>query len=49
MMEVTLRRLLEEIPRFGLVPGQDLHYFSMPTRGIHEFEIDFESQDRPER
>ena len=37
-----------EIPRFTLAPGQDLQYFSMPTRGIHEFDIDFDPQDRPE-
>jgi cytochrome P450 len=44
MMEATLRRLVELIPRFELPDDQHIDYFSMPTRGIHEFEIVFPTQ-----
>ena len=39
MMTTALHRILERAPRFTLPADQTVAHFSMPTRGIHEFEI----------
>ncbi|MEU2005125.1 cytochrome P450 [Rhodococcus sp. NPDC019627] len=40
MMTLVLERIVTKMPKFTLVEGQRIGYHSMPTRGIHELEIE---------
>jgi len=40
MMILVLERIVAKMPKFTLVEGQTIGYHSMPTRGIHEFDIE---------